>query len=151
MLWPFQKKPFRYRSKLEWMLSEKIPMPFSAIQDRKRYDEVVNQYGELRRYLFEQHLKTLTPDQQRLIKNGDHPSQSHALAEAAFAHAQALNEKLKNLQFVTKVSVGTYHGNRNVLDVFVNGIDSLDPRLLEIPDFFEGFEVLVLNRANKFE
>jgi hypothetical protein len=145
----FRKRHLRYRSKLEWLIGEKIPSPFTAIRDRKRFDEVMNQYGELRQHLYEEHLKTLTTEQQIRIQSGKHPSQDHRLGQAALPHAQALAEKLKHLQFVATVGVGTYHGNRNVLDVFVDGVDLLNPQLLGIPDFFEGFEVLVLKKTDK--
>lgn len=147
MIWPFGKRYLRYRSKLEWILGEQIPTPFSVIQDRKRFDEVVFQYGELRKHLFARHLKTLSSEQRDLLSAGKHPSQDHALTQAALPYADKLGEKLRHLHFVSKVGVGTYHGNRNVLDVFVYGIDLLDRRLLEVPEFFDGFEVLILNKS----
>lgn len=123
-------------------------MPLTAIPDQRRRDEVMTQYGELRRHLFDQHLKTLDPDQRLLLECGKHPSQDHGKAKEALQYAETLRERLKHHQFVKKVGVGSYHCNRNVLDVFVSGIELLDPQLQEIPDFFEGFEVLVLKSKN---
>lgn len=107
---------------------------------------MMDEFGELRKHLFEIHLKTLSPEQQRALLAGSHPSQDHSLTLQAKPFAEALAERLKTLQCVQDVSVANYHFNRNVLYVFVVGIDLLDPKLFAIPDFFEGFEVHIVNR-----
>lgn len=131
------------------MLGENLPLSLAEITDPRRRDEVMTQYGELRRHLFDVHLKRLTDGQRELLASGRHPSQDHALTGEAASYAKALRQMLEHLPCVKDVGVGNYHGNRNVLEVFVSGIELLDPRLLEIPDFYEGFEVLVLKTVKQ--
>ena len=126
-------------------MKEHIPTPFSAIQDPERLNEVMTQYGELRKHLFDAHVETLTPEQQSLLNEGKHPSQAHALTQQALPFADALAKKLSHLPHVREVKVATYHMNRNLLYVYVTDMDLLDSRLSGIPDFFEGFEVHVVN------
>lgn len=151
MPWPFTKRHLRYGSIRAWISGEEIPTPFSAIKDPKRLDQVMTQFGELRKHLFDLHSRSLSKQQQKLLNEGRHPSQAHALGSASLPIAKALEDKLRHLQFVKRVGVGAYHCNRNVLDVFVSGIELSDSRLAEVPDFYEGFEVLVMNEQRKSE
>ncbi|HTD68496.1 MAG TPA: hypothetical protein VK846_18395 [Candidatus Limnocylindria bacterium] len=149
MPWPFTKRHLRYRSIRAWISGEGIPTPFTAIKDPKRVDQVMTQLGELRKHLFDLHLRSLSEQQRKLLNEGKHPSQDHALGSAALPIARALEDKLRHLPFVKRVGVGAYHCNRNVLDVFVSGIELSDSRLVEVPDFYEGFEVLAMNETKK--
>jgi hypothetical protein len=144
MNWPFSKRHLRYGSLREWIVGEQLPLPLTAISDQKKRDKVMTEYGELRKHLFNVHLNMLSNEQQRALQAGKHPSQDHALTAEAAVFAEALAKKLEHLSFVRKVSVANYHLNRNLLYVFVSDIELLDPRLSEVPDFFEGFEVHVV-------
>ena len=129
------------------MVGESIPSPFSTIDDLEERSRMMDEFGELRKHLFEQHLKTLSSEQQQALRDGRHPSQDHKLTLQAKRFADALAEKLKVLPCVHEVSVANYHFNRNVINVYVVGVGLLDPKLFVIPDFFEGFEVHIVNRS----
>jgi hypothetical protein len=144
MKWPFGKRHLRYGSLREWAVGERVPLPLTSIANPKKRDKVMTEYGEPRKQLFNVHLNTLSNEQQRALRAGKHPSQDHALTAEAAVFADALAKKLEHLLFVRKVSVANYHLNRNLLYVFVSDIELLDPRLSEVPVFFEGFEVHVV-------
>ncbi len=71
-----------------------------------------------------------------------HPSQSWDLEEAAEPFAKALQDELKDLDFVVDVAVALYHMDRIVLSVDLTRHPGT-AELRRIPPYFHGFEVKV--------
>ena len=143
-MWPFSPKPKRhlcYDSVREWMVGERVPENFFRLEDPALRDKYITEYGELRRHLFEKHIRTLPETEQELFKTGRHPSESHRFAAQAEPYAERLQRHLESLgEKVAAVRIGFYHCDRIVLSV------DLEPRpraidLETLPWLFEGFEI----------
>ena len=140
----FKKSHLQYDSVEEWIKSEKIPMPLTTIKDPQIFDRYLSQHAELRRHLFEKHLRSLSPDEEQLLKDHKHPSQSHAFAEAAQNYLETFRKEVPTSDCVEKIGLGNYHMDRLVIDVWlVSGTDVAEVRKY-IPTFYRGFEVMLL-------
>lgn len=140
-MWPFtDKRHLDYRSIRAWIEGERIPTPITAIQDTKLRDRYIEQFAELRRHLFDQHIKSLPKRERDLLACGQHPSQSHSRAKDAEPYAKRLFEAVRHLGCVESVKLGAYHMDRLVLNVMVLR-ELTRQELAELPDFFGGFEV----------
>ena len=145
-MWPFRKKPhLRYPSILHypsveaWFEGEGLTVPVVKIADPVERDRRITEYGELRRHLFAEHIKTLSWEEQLEFQEGTHPSQSHRFADRAERFVPLLREHLVSLGFPCEVCLGRYHMDRFVLSA---GLDE-DPgeRRRELPWLFRGFEI----------
>ena len=134
-----------YESIDDWMAGENVPQGFVSLDDAELRDQYITEYGELRRQLFAKHATTLSPDDQRKLKNGTHPSQSHSFAAEAEPFCQLLNDHLRSLGIVpVEIVLGCYHLDRIVLTVYLDDLsDSGDTKA---PWLFQGFEVFYLPR-----
>jgi hypothetical protein len=137
----FKKRHLRYNSVREWARCEGIPFPVSEVPDEKLRSKYFDKYFELRKHLFNEHLKTLSPEELCQINNGQHPSQSHSRIQTAKEYAKELRLTLKEIGSITDVIVGVYHGDRLVLDVLAKK-RLTDEQETKIPEFFRGFEVI---------
>jgi hypothetical protein len=141
---PTTKTHLQYDSIEEWIKFEKIPTPLSIIKDETLRDKYWSQFIKLRRHLFASHLASLPPEEQQLLKDKKHPSQSHALFESAKSYLENFKNSLRNLDSVEKIELGSYHMDRLIIDVFlVPGTDVAKVRR-QIPQFYSGFEVFCL-------
>ena len=131
----------RYDSVEEWRVGENVPAEFFKEPDPLLRDKYIRQYGELRSHLYEKHVATLSPDDQKAISDGCHPSQSHRFGDVALPYCERLKRQLvsQNLD-VSDVHLGWYHMDRIVLTVETP--EKLDAeRLRQLPWLFEGFEI----------
>ncbi|MCA8989116.1 MAG: hypothetical protein KDA78_15830 [Planctomycetaceae bacterium] len=141
-MWPFTKakRHLRYDSISGWIAGENVPLDFIHHPDLAERDKYLTQYGELRRHLFDKHIKTLSNAEQELFKLGRHPSQSHEFAAAAKSYTEKLRIHLQQLDcHVIDVCVGFYHCDRIVLSVDL--ADSDADKLQSLPWLFAGFEI----------
>jgi hypothetical protein len=139
-MWPLQtKRHLRYPSLEAWFKGEGLTDPLFKIADPAERDRRITEYGELRQHLFALHIKTLTPQEQREIKEGAHPSQRHCFADRAEPFVALLQEHLASLGFQSKVLLGYYHLDRIVLSADLENDPS--ERQHELPRLFRGFEI----------
>jgi hypothetical protein len=137
---PFRKKRhLTYPSVEAWLKGEGLTTSIVQIADPVERDRRITEYGELRRHLFANHAKTLSVAEQRQLKEGPHPSQSHSFAERAQPFAIFLREYLAHLGFNAQVSLGWYHMDRIVL--YANLSEDPKERHAELPWLFRGFEI----------
>jgi hypothetical protein len=143
-MWPSKtKKHLQYESVLAWIEGEKIPVPFTEIKDEKLKDKYFDRLGELRRHLFDKHLKTLSQTERDQLKAGTHPSQSHEKVKDAKEFAEALHSQLFQHGLNVNVVPGCYHMDRVILSVRVDADVSRESLIKLVPQFYRGFEVHV--------
>jgi hypothetical protein len=138
----------RYHSIEEWMENEQITT-LTHSEDPALQDRLFQQFGELRKHLWEQHIVHLTPEERRQLEAGEHPSQSHSRAKQASGALEEFRTRLARLPYVAEVSMGMYHMDRIIFGVKLSQDVGWRTWRKDIPAFFRGFEVLVLNAPNK--
>ena len=135
------KTHLQYESIEEWIKSERIPTPVSAIKDETLRNKYWSQFAELRQHLFDKHFASLPPKEQQLLKEKKHPSQNHAFFDSANEYLKRFKNAIPNLDCVEKIQLANYHMNRLLIYVFlVPGTDLAEVRKY-IPQFYSGFEV----------
>jgi hypothetical protein len=139
-MWPFRtQRHLRYPSIEAWFEGEGLTEPIIKIADPVERDRRLTEYGELRRHLFAQHVKTLPAEEQREFEVGTHPSQSHRFADRAEQFVPLLREHLAYLGFTGRVDLGAYHLDRLILAANLD--EDPGDRRRELPWLFRGFEV----------
>ena len=139
-MWPFRtKRHLGYPSIEAWFKGEGLTEGIVEIADPVERDRRITEYGELRRHLFAKHMKTLSAEEQRQLKEGSHPSQSHQLADRAEPFVALLRDYLASLGFPAKVCLGWYQLDRIVITVDLDA----DPGegYAQLPWLFRGFEI----------
>jgi hypothetical protein len=144
----FRKKAkhLEYTSTFGWFHGESVPKGF--IQEygsgrRPDYEIYVNQFCELRQNLFDKHLKTLPKEIQEQLKNGEHPSQSHAQFNQAEPVLQRLKDILSGMDFIKDVSIKT--GQMDLVQFNVTLINEPTIEQYEMmPEFFEGYVINIV-------
>ncbi len=146
-MWPLKsKRHLRYDSVDAWIEGERIPTPVTSIKDEKLRDDLFTKLGELRQHLFNKHLEQLSETERQQLKTGIHASQSHEKLNVAKEFAEELRSKLSQCGVDVSVIPGKYHMNRVVLNVMVDANVPKARIAKDIPQFFHGFEVLVLRK-----
>ncbi|NWK57740.1 hypothetical protein HW115_19130 [Verrucomicrobiaceae bacterium N1E253] len=118
-------------------------------------DRYFQRYSEARKKIFQEHIDTLPKQEQRSIGIGEHPSQSHSRGKEARVIADELEADLidEGIDFVKKVEVGAYHGDRIIFGYLIKSGVSLSKAETLLPFYYRGFEtrcrVLSNNEANK--
>lgn len=141
-MWPFRKtkKHLQYASVWEWQQGEGVPDKFITHKNPVRRDRWIMQYGELRRHLYQKHIKSLDTDEQQLIAENRHPSQSHRFADNALPYLDSLKQELDLIGLVyNSVELGMYHMDRIILSVDLDPVQQADPA--GWPWLHRGFEV----------
>jgi hypothetical protein len=142
---PDEKPHLRYPSVWQWLQAEALPLPLTYIAEPGERERREQEYLELWRYLFVSHLAGLPEDEQQLIRDGRHPSQSHDRREAAEPVAALLRAELAARGISAEVAVACYHDGRTVLDVLLPEW----PLAGQWPDdlcFFHGYEAHICTR-----
>ena len=138
----------QYESVDDWMAGENVPPGFVSLDNAELRDRYITEYGELRRHLFAKHSATLSPDDQRKLNDGTHPSQSHSFATDAEPYCQLLDSHLRSIGIVPhEIVLGWYHMDRIVLTVYLD--DSQVPGDTKPPWLFQGFEVFYVPRSDE--
>lgn len=102
------------------------------------------EWAELKTSLWQRHYQSLSPELRSLFEEGRHSSLSWGFATGAEQYAGWLEERLKGISYVQGVDVGYYEGDTLVLNVKVNRDVSWKTFGKEIPELFEGFQVVVM-------
>jgi hypothetical protein len=129
-----------------WFQAEGVPIPLTRIADPAERGRRQREHDDLWRWLFVNHLAGLPDVEQRLFREGRHPSQSHDRAEAAEPVAELLRGELAARGIAAEVSVARYLDRRTVLDVLLPEW----PLAGQWPDdlcFFRGYEAHVCTRS----
>lgn len=142
---PDKNPHLRYPSVWRWVRAEGVSLPFSRIGNPVERERRQREYMELWRYLFVNHLVGLSEDEQRAFRDGQHPSQTHDLAEAAEPIAEQLRGELAFRGIPAEVSVARYLDGRTVLDVPLPEWP-LEGQWPDDLSFFRGYEVHVCTR-----
>ncbi len=123
------------------MTGENVPTGFIKEPDPVLRDKYIQQYGELRRHLYAKHVATLSPDDQKAMSDGCHPSQSHRFGDDALPYCERLKHHLMSHDLdVSDVHLGWYHMDRIVRTVETP--EQLDAeRFRQLPWLFQGFEI----------
>ncbi len=138
----------RYGSIEEWMEREHITT-FNHPENPALQDRLFEQLGELRKHLYDQHLRLLTPEECRQLKAGQHPSQSHARAEQAKPIFEEFRSRMKCLPFIADVLMCMYHMDRIVFRVKLTDDAGQHRWRKEMPPFYRGFEVGVWTKSTE--
>ena len=96
-------------------------------------------FARTRRRAWERHFATLPDQIQQQLNRGEHPSQSHARLADALPAMNQLAEWLAQRNVVAIIDYGLYHCDRIVFSIEV---DLRDAKRVEVPWFFEGYEIL---------
>jgi hypothetical protein len=135
------ERHLKYDSIESWMAAENVPPNFIAIENEELRDKYINEYGELRRHLFAKHAATLSDLDQQKLRDGNHPSQSHAFATEAEPYCRSLDRELRMLAVVAdEIVLGWYHMDRIVLSVTLDE-SKFESTAHQRPWLFQGFEV----------
>jgi hypothetical protein len=141
MFFARKKRHFKYDNLYDWFVGERVPERFVFLEDETERDKWITQYGELRQHLFERHLKTLSSEAQIRMREGRHPSQSHARVDEARPYIDLLTRHLADLGYPAHVRLIFHQMDRIRLSAALDHV----PEKIEygklLPLYFEGFEV----------
>ena len=141
MIFSRRKPPLKYDNLYDWFVGENVPERFAFLDDSLERDRWINQYAELRRHLFDEHIKTLPLDEQRQIREGSHPSQCHSKVADAKPYGDRLVLHLADLGYTARCGVGLYHMDRMVLFAELDHEPNMQEYGKLLPFYFDGFEV----------
>lgn len=144
---PDKKTHLRYPSVWHWIRAEGVPLPLPSITDPAEREQRQCEYWELWRYLFVNHVASLSEAEQQAFREGRHPSQSHDHIEAAEPIAEELRSELAARGLLAEVSVARYLDGRTVMDVPLPEWP-LDEQWPDDLNFFRGFEVHIYIRPS---
>lgn len=125
----------------EWRERENITS-FRHPENPRLEAKLRRQFEELRRHLWRKHLRQLTPEERKEIKEGRHPSQSHKRIEQAKPIFEEFRTKVGSLAFVAEVSMVAR--DQIVFRVRLGQDTSWRVWHEHIPPFYRGFEVFVV-------
>jgi len=143
---PFSNKKkghLEYKSISSWFHGESVPKGFAVEYGSGRrpdFKVYVDQYCELRKHLFDNHIKTLPDEIQKQLKSGQHPSQTHAKIMQAEPVMQRLKTILSGLDFIDNVSIKNAQMDLVQFNVILKTEPTVEQAEL-IPEFFEGYIV----------
>ena len=135
---------FTYETVDSILTQNGIPSDFVHAENPKLRHRYIDIFGEIRKELFEQHLKSLPKDEQTLIRDGQHASQSHRFAEHASDYAVSLKNRLSDLGYVNDVKIGYYHMDRIVLTIELKEEVEEAVWRRDLPWLYMGFETRVM-------
>ena len=104
-------------------------------------------YCELRRHLYENHIKTLPEEIQKQLKSGQHPSQTHVKIKQAEPVLQRLKDILSGLDFVKDVSIKNAQMELLQFNVIVRNEPTFEQTEM-IPEYFEGYVINTVWKKN---
>jgi len=148
-MWPFKKKTvitlkdFTYGSFYDALMENGVKEDFHQIPDPIERNTQIKLFEKYRWAAFEQHLKTLSSEEQKAFKDKKHPSQSHGLKEAAEIVLEELREELKGLDFIIGVNLGLHQAGRIVFSILLKADCEFDDCYKMLPWLYKGFETKV--------
>ena len=153
MKFPFFKKKkshLEYTSISRWFHGESVPKGFALEYGSGRrpdYKVYMTHYCELRRHLYENHIKTLPEEIQKQLKSGQHPSQTHVKIKQAEPVLQRLKDILSGLDFVKDVSIKNAQMELLQFNVIVRNEPTFEQTEM-IPEYFEGYVINTVWKKN---
>lgn len=135
-----------YDSLEAWAKGAGLPDDWTNHPDKALRDLWWKHFAELKQHLWQNHLLTLTHEEQQQFKDGTHPSLRHEYAERALPFCKLLEADLARNGLTSVVKLGYYHMDRIVLSAYFSELPS--GGLPGSPWLFHGFEVKAV-RASK--
>jgi hypothetical protein len=150
-MWPFPKpeesrKP-KYPSFRAWMHARGVPQGWLVHPDKKKVDVWIEEYGILKKQLWNAHILTLSELEQDEFRTGIHPSLSHSRADRAAAIVPSMRQHLLSRGINADIKIGFYHMDRIVLSAYIDA----DPETLgdSLPWLYRGYEVFYIQKENE--
>ncbi len=147
-MWPFAKpeesqKP-KYPSFRDWMRARNVPHGWLIHPDKKKVDMWIEEYGLLKKQLWNAHILTLSKLEQDEFRTGTHASLSHSRADRALAIVPLLQEHLRTLGLCAEIKIGFYHMDRIVFSAYIDA----DPEVLgdKLPWLYRGYEIFYIQK-----
>ena len=137
----------RYRSVEEWRERENITS-FWHPENPRLEAKLQRQLRQLRNHLWKRHLRHLTREERKQLKDGTHPSLSHKGFEAAKPVFEEFRGLVAVHPFVEEVTMVTQHMKPIVFRVKVSRGSTWRIWQEKIPPFYRGFEVMVTTAVN---
>ena len=127
-----------------------LPEGWTSESDPELSARYFESYRSVREQIFREHLAMISEQERVLIEAGEHSAQSHERGEAARLIADELEAALgeRGINFVEKVEIGAYHGDRLIFSILVNSdIDQAEAEA-KLPFYFHGFETRWRQKTN---
>ncbi len=137
----------RYHSVEEWRARENVTS-FMHPENPALEVRLQRHLKELRKSLWKQHLKRLTPKERKELKAGTHPSRSHKGFEQAKPIFEEFRAKVTGLPFVEEVTMVTRHMEPIIFRVKVARDATWRVWQEQIPPYYRGFEVVITAASN---
>jgi hypothetical protein len=137
----------RYRSVEEWRERENITS-FRHPENPRLEARLQRHLRELRAHLWKRHLRRLTREERKHLKEGTHPSLSHRGFELAKPVFEEFRLRVAIHPFVEEVTMVTQHMKPIIFRVKVVRNATWRVWQEHIPAFFRGFEVVVTVAIN---
>lgn len=137
----------RYRSVEEWRERENITS-FWHPENPKLEVRLQRHLTQLREHLWTRHLKRLSREERKQIKEGTHPSLSHKGFELAKPVFEEFRSLVARHPFVAEVTMVTQHMKPIIFRVKVARDATWRVWQEHIPAFYRGFEVVVTRAIN---
>jgi hypothetical protein len=137
----------QYRSVEEWRERENITS-FWHPENPGQEVRLQRHLKQLREHLWKRHLKHLTREERKQVKEGTHPSLSHKGFEPAKPVFEEFRSLVAGHPFVTEVTMVTQHMKPIIFRVKVARDATWRVWQDHIPPFYRGFEVVVTRAIN---
>ena len=137
----------RYRSVEEWRDRENITS-FWHPENPRLEARLQRHLKELREHLWKRHMRRLTREERKQLKQGSHPSLSHKGFEPAKPVFEEFRLRVAAHPFVEEVTMVTQHMKPIIFRVKVARSATWRIWQQYIPPFYRGFEVVVTAAIN---
>ena len=138
-----------YDSLEAWAAAIGLPDDWTRHPDTAQRDIWWKQYAAVKQQIWERHVASLSPEEQRQFKDGSHPSLSHSRAELARPFCSCLEAELASRGIESVVKLGFYHMDRIVLSAYMT-----QPPVGGFPGspwLFRGFEVKAVRASQPLD
>jgi len=146
-MFDFLKTHLRYRSVEEWRERENITS-FWHPENPRLEARLQRHLRELREHLWKRHMRRLTREERKQLKEGSHPSLSHKGFETAKPVFEEFRLRVAAHPFVEEVTMVTQHMKPIIFRVKVARSATWRVWQEHIPPFYRGFEVVVTVAVN---
>lgn len=129
------------------MHARDVPQGWLVHPDKKKVGAWIEEYGLLKKQLWNAHILTLSELERSEFQNGTHPSLSHSRADRALAIVPLIQQYLLSREIHADVKIGFYHMDRIVFSAYIDA----DPEILgdSLPWLFRGYEIFYIQKQNE--